>query len=964
MRSPLAKLLPVLAAGAALLAAPAAAQADFGLDHFAAAFTEAGGEATTQAGSHPFQMTTELHFNAEKTAEGGELLDAAPKDILTAQPAGFAGNPTAAPRCESAGFLTEVLVNGSPAPECPDASAVGTTAVTLSNKKAAGTLYAAVYNLDPPPGIAAKLGFWIENAPVTIELGLAESPPYDVVGGPTNISQLVEVVGATLTLWGVPADGRHDPLRGHCLDPGTGESVCESEAGAGSAPFLTMPRACTGPLTTTYKADPWQAPGAFVEGSAQSPGMAGCGRLGFEPEIVARPTSRAASSASGLDFSIDTANEGLLNAAGDANADLAKAVVTLPEGMSANPSSANGLGVCTEAQFEAESPLLAPGEGPTYTPPGAGCPEASKLGTIEVETPLLEETLKGSLYLAKPYANPEHTLIALYMAIRSARYGVIFKIPLKVEPDPRTGQLITTAEDLPQWPFSHFRLHFREGARSPLVTPPSCGTHTVQAMLYPSSGGAPVESTSSFEIIAGPNGAPCPSGGQPFNPGFEAGSINNAAGRYSPFDMRLTRQDGDQDLTRFSAELPPGMIGRLAGTAQCPAAAIAQARSRSGQNGGAEEQADPSCPADSQIGRVIAGAGVGQVLTYVPGSLYLAGPYNGAPLSVVAIVPALAGPFDAGTVVTQEALRIDPLSAEVEADGSASDPIPHILKGIPLAVRDVQVYVDKPDFTLNPTSCEPSATLATLWAGGQDVFSAADDAPHSLAARFQAASCASLGFTPKLGLKLKGGTRRGKFPALHAVYTPKAGDANLKRLALRFPHSEFIEQGHFRTICTRVQFAAGAGHGSQCPKGAVYGHVKVWTPLLSEPLKGPVYLRSSSHNLPDAVLALHGPPSAPIDLEVAVRIDSAHGGLRARVEGAPDAPVSRAIVRMQGGQKGLFVNSTNLCQGKHRARVNAGGQNGRREVTKPVMRAVKCGKYRVKRHKGHHKKRAHRRSRR
>ena len=570
----------------------------------------------------------------------------------------------------------------------------------------------------------------------------------------------------------------------------------------------------------------------------------------------------------------------------------------------------------------------------------------------------MEETLKGSLYLAKPYANPEHTLIALYMAIASARYGVIFKVPLKVEPDPRTGQLITTAEGLPQWPFSHFRLHFREGARSPLVTPPSCGTHTVQAMLYPSSGGAPVESTSSFEIIAGPNGAPCPSGGQPFNPGFEAGSINNAAGRYSPFDMRLTRQDGDQDLTRFSAELPPGMIGRLAGTAQCPAAAIAQARSRSGQNGGAEEQADPSCPADSQIGRVIAGAGVGQVLTYVPGSLYLAGPYNGAPLSVVAIVPALAGPFDAGTVVTQEALRIDPLSAEVEADGSASDPIPHILKGIPLAVRDVQVYVDKPDFTLNPTSCEPSATLATLWAGGQDVFSAADDAPHSLAARFQAASCASLGFTPKLSLKLRGSKpTRGGHPALRGVYTPRKGDANLKRLVLRLPHSAFLDQAHIRTICTRVQFAAGGGNGEKCPRGAVYGHAKAWTPLLSQPLVGPVYLRSSNHNLPDFVAALHG----IIDVEAVARIDSVKGGIRATFPVIPDAPLSRVIVNMQGGKKGLIVNSTDLCKAKHRAGAAYLAHNGRRAAGRPVVRAVKCKQARQRKKHARHRKRGRRR---
>ena len=588
------------------------------------------------------------------------------------------------------------------------------------------------------------------------------------------------MVGSELTIWGVPGDSRHNEFRGKCLDTSVQEPGEESRArSAGDCPsgeeseptpFLTLPRACEGPLRSSYTTDSWQHSGPFLPGgepdtasplwvtgfaethdSAGVPtGLTGCGKLGLAAGISAQPTSAAAESSSGLDFGLSAENEGLLNASDEAraNADISKTVVTLPAGMTANPSSANGLGVCTETQLAAESPWSAPGEGPTYTPPGVGCPDASKLGTIEVETPIVNEIVKGDLFLAKPYENPEHTLLALYMVIKSAPRGVIFKIPLKVEPDPATGQLVTTGENLPPWPFSHFRLHFREGARSPLVTPPSCGVYDghdsahepVRALLYPSSGGPAQESTASFEILTGPNGGACPCGAQPFNPGFEAGSLNNAAGRYSEFDMHLTRNDGDQDLTKFSAKLPPGMIGKLAGTSQCSAGAIAQARSRSGQNGGQEEKEHPSCPASSQIGTVEAGAGVGSILTYVPGDLYLAGPYNGAPLSVVAIVPALAGPFDAGTVVTQEALRINPLTAEVEADGSSSDPIPHILKGIPLHVRDVRVNVDKPEFTLNPTSCEESATKATLWSGGSDVFSSADDTAHPASARFQAAA--------------------------------------------------------------------------------------------------------------------------------------------------------------------------------------------------------------------------------
>ena len=405
--------------------------------------------------------------------------------------------------------------------------------------------------------------------------------------------------------------------------------------------------------------------------------------------------------------------------------------------------------------------------------------------------------------------------------------------------------------------------------------------------------------------------------------------------------MHLSRSDGEQDMGRFSFKLPPGVVPRLAGIPYCSETDIAQAASRQGAHGGQEEKDHPSCPAASQIGRTVAGAGVGNQLTYVPGSLYLAGPYHGDPISAVSITPAVAGPFDAGTVVVREALRLNPVTHVGEVDGSASDPIPHILKGIPLNLRDLQIYADKDRFTLNATSCDPFEASSTIWGDGT-ALEPLSPSPVELSSRYQAAGCASLGFKPELDLRLKGGTRRGAFPALRAAYVPrKHNQANLRRLALTFPHSEFIEQGHFRTICTRVQFAAGPGFGARCPKGSIYGHVKAWTPLLDEPLSGPVYLRSSNHNLPDAVLALHG----LVDIEVATRIDSVHGRLRAIVADVPDAPVSRAVVRMQGGQKGLFVNSRDLCHKakRNRARVDAKGQNNRRRLFKPLLRALGCG---------------------
>jgi len=926
----------------ALLALPAAATAqEFGIEPGSLKTgyeVSQGVPGVPGASSHPYAFSVGFKLKTDEStgkSRGGEI-----RDLYAYLPPGYAGDPFALPRCTRQEF------EGA-APHCSPNTQLGIVRVNIPGT---GVVSGPMYNMVPPPGVAAEIGFSAAGLNGLQDITLIAAEGEDEGRGRryglrVHVGFPLEATSVESVFWGTPADEAHDEQRGPKAAEGFPE-YATSFVGPHEA-FLTLPAECSDPLRLTLAVASKLDPGHYLTDSAESLDASGhpaaplgCGSVPFDPRVAAATTSRAASAATGLDFKLTLPNEGLANPNGIAETEPHKIEVALPEGVTANPSAAEGLATCSEAQYEAEQ---------LDSAPGAGCPEASKLGSVFARSPLIDEPIEGSLYLAKPYENPEGTLIAIYLVFRAPERGVLLKQSGRVVPDPNTGQLVTTLEGLPPLPYSDATLHFKEGARGVLVTPDRCGRYPTEAKLYPfSEPDTPVTRTAYFQIERGVDGGACPAG-ERFDAGFQAGSENNQAGAYSPFYLRLTRRDGDQDLTKFSTKLPPGVIGRLAGTAQCSDADIAQARGRSGQNGGQEEQEHPSCPASSEIGRTVAGAGVGGVLTYVPGHLYLAGPYNGAPLSVVAIVPGVAGPFDVGTIVVRQALRIDPLSAEVEADGSSSDPIPHILKGIPLKVRDVRVYVDRPDFTLNPTSCEPSAAKATIWGGGANVFSTLDDVPHSLEARFQAASCASLGFKPRLGLKLKGGTRRGKFPALRAVYSPKQGDANLKRLALTFPRSEFIEQGHFRTICTRVQFAAGAGFGAHCPKASIYGHARIWTPLLDEVLKGPVYLRSSDHNLPDAVFAVHG----IVDLEVPVRIDSKHGGLRATIQTAPDAPVSRAIVNMQGGQKGLFVNSRYLCrnQKRNRAYVNAKGHNGRRNVIRPLVRALGCKAKRKRAHK-------------
>src|SRR6202789_419107 len=423
-------------------------------------------------------------------------------------------------------------------------------------------------------------------------------------------------------------------------------------------------------------------------------------------------------------------------------------------------------------------------------------------------------------------------------------------------------QIKTTFEELPPLPYASFKLHFREGARAPLVSPAACGTYTTSATLTPFSARSDAEAltaTSSFEIERGAAGGACPSGGvPPFHPGLTAGTINNAAGKYSPFNLQLTRTDSEQEFTHFSIKLPPGVTGKLAGIPFCSDQAIAAAKSRERQpHGGQEELEQASCPAASEVGHTLVGAGVGPALAYVPGKVYLAGPYHGSQLSIAAITAAKAGPFDLGTVVIREALKVNPETAEVFIDATGSDPIPHIVNGIPVHARDIRVYVDKPEFTLNPTNCERTSTASTVLGSGTNFASEADDQPITVTSPFQAADCANLGFAPKLALSLKGGTKRGATPAFKAVLNAPKADANIGAAQITLPHSEFLEQAHIKTICTRVQFAEGVVPGEKCPAASIYGKAEATTPLLDEPLSGPVYLRSSSHNLPDLAAALH-----------------------------------------------------------------------------------------------------------
>ena len=919
-------LIPLLALFALLIAA-APAQAAFGFEAVGVEFEKQGGGIAEQAGSHPFAMTTRIDMNRILDAEDHEVPDGTLRDLSVELPPGFVGDPGAVPTCPNDLFRT-VLIGGYSG--CPDESAIGVIRLRLV-PGGAGQVF-PVFNLEPTPGTAARIGFLGLSVPVTMGVGVKQEMPNNVVSSLVNVPQTTPFYGSDLTLWGNPADPAHDAERGGCLDLGLNSPPPREDCHVDYEPraFLTLPRNCSEPLKTTFRARSWQVEGAYAED--ESPPLSGCGKLGFEAEIHSQPDTASASSPAALDFDVDIDDPGLTDPDENAQSDIKAVTVTLPPGVEINPSQAAALEACTPAQLENEK---------AATPFGSGCPAGSSVGTVEVETPLLQgRALKGHVFVATPYDNPFHSLLALYMTIADPEKGIGVKLAGKVAPvesGPAAGQITATFEDLPQLPFSHLRFHFRGGERSALSTPARCGTYTTTATFTPSAAPSePFTATSDFEVTSGPGGSPCPQGDLAFGPSLQAGTAENDAGSFSPLLLRVQRHDGEQPLTRLDTLLPPGLSGRLAGIPPCPDAALAAARGRSG----AAELAAPSCPQASRLGSVLAGAGVGPALTYVPGSLYLAGPYEGAPLSIAAITPAVAGPFDLGTVVVRLGVTVDPVSARIHVLGSSSEPIPTFLRGIPLQLRDLRIAADRQDFTINPTSCEPMAIGASLF-GSQGALAQPSEP-------FQARACGRLGFRPALRLELKGSTHRRAHPRLIATLRPRPGDADIAFAQVRLPRAAFLDQGHIRTICTRVQFAAGAGNGAQCPAGSVYGRASASTPLLGYPLAGKVFLRSSDHPLPDLVAAFSGPDYQPIHFELVGRTDAVNNALRNTFESAPDVPVSSFRLELFGGRRGLIELSDSLCR-QPRAHLRMRAHNGRLYREAPKVRAA-C----KPRHPAHH----------
>lgn len=839
-----------------------------------------GSLSTSVAAAHP-DFTSQFHVNP-KTLPGQPK--ARIRDAATMLPPGLIGNPTAVPRCETGQFVAQG--------NCPFDSQVGVAKIDIEGF---GEVTEPLYNLLPPhpDREVARLAFMADLFPVFIDVNVRTAGDYGLTATVHGAPGLENLLGSTTTIWSNPTDSSHDPQRMTTLEAKSCfplATACKAEDGKREVPrkdvaFMTNPSACQ-EQTLSVAVTSYQLPGLVFQKTAPMTGITDCQGLPFAPTLEAEPTSHVAGAPTGLETKLRLPQH--LGVEERATATMREARVTLPAGMQIAAGAANWIGTCSEAQVGFHEEV------------DAKCPDASKLGTVKLSSPSLPEPLEGALYQRTPSAGHQ---FGLWLA--SDALGLHVKIPGELQPDGATGRLTAVFRDLPQVPVEEIDLNVWGGPRAPLQNPSTCGTYPVDFSFAPHSQDPAVTGVDQVGITEGCD--------RKFGPRLDAGVTKPIAGTFSPLIVDLSREDDEQALRGFELELPDGELAKIKGVPLCADGAAAPG----------------NCPTDSAIGHLLAAAGPGPEPLWVPQPgkaeprVYLGGPYEGSPFSIVTVVPAQAGPFDLGNVVVRSGLALNP---DTNRAVIKADPLPQFFEGVGLAYRRLHVVIDRPNFSVNPTDCRPMAVESTV--------SSVQGAVAHPSTSFQVGGCKRLRFKPKLMLELKGGTRRTDYPALTAVLKARSKDANLARTSVALPHSEFLAQEHIATICTRKQFAA-----DKCPKGSVYGKAVAYTPLLAKPLKGPVYLRSSDNPLPDLVAALGG----ELDVNLVGRIDSDKaGGIRTTFERIPDAPVTKFVLKMRGGKKSLLVNSTGLCRHERRATVQMNAQNGRSVHASPVLKAKGC----------------------
>jgi hypothetical protein len=894
---------------------------------------EEGGALATQAGSHPFQVTTTLVLN--QTYQGdpaeGEPIGLV-KDLHFKLPPGLIGNPTPFAQCSLAKFLKE---------ECSQQTVVGAVKVTVSVPGALANeiieLVEPLYNIEPAVGEPARFGFLPDKQPVLLDTAVRTGGDYGVTVSVTNITQTAGFMSSEVTFWGVPGDQRHDEQRGTCIKSyeesesnteGHANIPCPSFEDRNPPPLLALPTSCSGPLHTTVEADWWQEPHNVLSlgNTAPMEALDGCNRLQFNPSISLTPDGNAASTPTGLAVTVHVPQSVSLDAEGLAEADVKNTTVALPAGIAINPSASDGLRACSEEQIALKS-----AEPPT-------CPEASKVGLVKVKTPLLPNDLEGAAYLAAQNTNPFGSLVALYVYVEDPISGSRVKLAGEVAPNPVTGQLVSTFKNTPQLPFETFELHFFGGDRAPLATPTYCGAYTTTASVEPWTGSGAVDSSSTFDITSGPasfnepNGSPCPGARLPFNPSVTGGATNINAGAFSPLTLTFTRKDGEQNMQSVEATLPPGLSGILSNVELCP-----------------EPQANlGECGPNSLIGETTVSVGVGgDPFTVGGGKFYLTGPYNGtgactvgspgcAPFGITFEVPAKAGPYDlkrntanpssedpCDCVIVRGKIEVNPITAAITVKSDppgSSYAIPTSIEGIPLEIQHVNATTTRNDFQFNPTNCEKMAVGGTIHSS--------EGATDTVSVPFQVTNCAILAFKPGFKISTSGKTSRANGASLNVKLTyPKASfgsQANIRSVKVDLPKQLPSRLTTLQKACTAKQFEANP---AGCPAESIVGHATAITPLIPVPLTGPAYFVSyGGAKFPELVIVLQG-YGVTLDLHGETFISKA-GITSSTFHTVPDAPVGSFELNLPQGKYSALAANGNLCKSKLAMPTLFDAQNG------------------------------------
>lgn len=882
----------------------------------------------TTAGGHPAIGFTQYIVKHETIVPGVlEKTLAVPKTIRVDLPPGLTVNPLATDQCPIADFKADACPAGSkvgreevtvsvkiggvipkPSPPFPPGEFFPENAVLPPSTNPALNTLVDVYNIVPEFGEAARFGFKIGSAKSEVYLEGDVDWAGDYHQGFTIVlpppNPAAHTLKSRLVNFGKSGEGSYISNPTTCIDPATGIYTTFLRADSVAEPDPDFPVGQT----------PW--PAALPPGVEQED----CDTVPFDPTLVVAPGTNQIDSPAAPEVTVNLPYNPDEN--GQEQSHVRDASVTLPQGMALNPSAAaagKGLESCTTQQF---------GKG-TENP--VTCPAGSKIGTASVETPPLEPgSLVGDVYLGQQIgSNPESgEMYRIFINPKSDRYDIDVRLIGNVKANKETGQLVTTLLENPQVPFESVSLKL-DGSKETLTSPPTCATQTSTTSQEPWARlGTFVTKSADFTLTSDPAGGSCPTSlaARKFTPSYTAKSDSTKAGAYSPFRVRIARVDGEQELKVVDVTLPKGLTGKLAGIPYCSEAAIAAAAASTG----AAELANPSCSSASRIGSTSTDSGTGPKPLNIGGNAYLAGPYKGAPLSMVVITPAKAGPFDLGVVVVRVALNVNPATAQINA---VSDAVPDVFGGAKLDIRLIDVNVDRPQFMLNPTNCAAGATAGTIAGGGSGQSPLSS---YAVSAPYQATECNKLAFKPKLFTRLFGPTKRAKNPRIRAILEARNGDANMARTALTMPRSLFLDQSHIKTICTRPQLAS-----MTCPKASVYGQAEAKSPLLDNKLKGPVYLVASDDKLPNLVADLRG----QVRIQLRGVISSKRGGLKTVFPEVPDVPVKKFILNMKGGKKSLLVNSQNLCAKKQKAVLNMKAQNGKKvKNNKYGLRISSCGK--------------------